>query len=100
MKPLYNIVLLLDQSLLISKIQIHKFFQETSSILIAMLTKSCQSILGGPRILTTPLHGTIVNFPRQNKVPNMPILSKTLEGHKSETVRPFELKFFVEMYYD
>jgi hypothetical protein len=30
----------------------------------------------------------------------MPILSQTLKGHDSETVHPFELKFFVEMYLD
>jgi hypothetical protein len=30
----------------------------------------------------------------------MPILSHTLKGHNSETVCPFELKFFVEMYFD
>jgi hypothetical protein len=47
------------------------------------------------------LHDTIfLYFPRQNKVPNMPILSQTLKGHNSETVRLFELKFFVEMYFD
>jgi hypothetical protein len=39
-------------------------------------------------------------FPRQNKVPNMPILSQTLKGHNLETVCPFELKCFVEMYFD
>jgi hypothetical protein len=30
----------------------------------------------------------------------MPILSQTLKGHNSETVHPFELKFFVEMHFD
>ena len=30
----------------------------------------------------------------------MPILSQTLKGHNSETVRPFELKFFVEIDFD
>jgi hypothetical protein len=46
------------------------------------------------------LHNTIfLYFPRQNKVPSMPILSRTLKGHNSETVLPFELKFFVEMYF-
>ena len=30
----------------------------------------------------------------------MPILSQTLKGHNSETIRPFELKFFVEIYFD
>jgi hypothetical protein len=30
----------------------------------------------------------------------MPILSQTLKGHNSETVCLFELKFFVEMYFD
>jgi hypothetical protein len=29
----------------------------------------------------------------------MPILSQTLKGHNSETVCPFELKFFVEIYF-
>ena len=29
----------------------------------------------------------------------MPILSQTLEDHNSETVRPFQLKFFVDMYF-
>jgi hypothetical protein len=29
----------------------------------------------------------------------MPILSQTLKGHNSETVRPFELKFVWEMYF-
>jgi hypothetical protein len=29
----------------------------------------------------------------------MPILSQTLKSHNSETVCPFELKFFVEMYF-
>jgi hypothetical protein len=29
----------------------------------------------------------------------MPILSQTLKGHDSETVCPFELKFFVETYF-
>jgi hypothetical protein len=29
----------------------------------------------------------------------MPILSQTLKGHNSETVRPFELKFVGEMYF-
>jgi hypothetical protein len=33
-------------------------------------------------------------------VPNMPILSQTLKGHNSETVCPFELKFFVEICFD
>jgi hypothetical protein len=39
----------------------------------------------------------IFEFP---KVPNMPILSQTLKGHNLETVRPFELKFLEEMYFD
>jgi hypothetical protein len=30
----------------------------------------------------------------------MPILSQTLKGHNSETVCPFELKLFVETYFD
>jgi hypothetical protein len=30
----------------------------------------------------------------------MPILSKTLKGHKLETVCPIELKFCVEMSFD
>jgi hypothetical protein len=30
----------------------------------------------------------------------MPILSQTLKGHNSETVCPFELKFFEEKYFD
>jgi hypothetical protein len=38
-------------------------------------------------------------FPRKNKAPSMLILSPTLKGHNSETVRPFELKLFVEMYF-
>jgi hypothetical protein len=47
------------------------------------------------------LHNRIfLYFPRENKVPNMPILSQTLKGYNSETVCPFELKFFVEMYFD
>jgi hypothetical protein len=39
-------------------------------------------------------------FLKQNEVPNMPTLSQTLKGHNSETVCPFALKFFVEMYFD
>jgi hypothetical protein len=31
---------------------------------------------------------------------NMHILTQTLKGHNLETVRPFELKFFEEMYFD
>jgi hypothetical protein len=31
---------------------------------------------------------------------NMPILTQTLKGHNSETVFPFELKFFVKTYFD
>jgi hypothetical protein len=30
----------------------------------------------------------------------VPILSQTLKGHNSKTICPFELKFFVEMYFD
>jgi hypothetical protein len=30
----------------------------------------------------------------------MLILSHTLKGHNSKTVCPFELKFFLEMYFD
>jgi hypothetical protein len=42
------------------------------------------------------LHNKIFfHFPRQNKVPSMPILSQTLKSHNSETVRPFELTYFV-----
>jgi hypothetical protein len=29
----------------------------------------------------------------------MPILSQTLKGHNSETIRPIELKFFVVIYF-
>ena len=46
------------------------------------------------------LNTIFLYFLRQNKVPKMPILSQTLKCHNSETVRPFELKFFVEMYFD
>jgi hypothetical protein len=46
------------------------------------------------------LHNTtFLYFPRQNKVLSMPILCKTLKSHNSETVGPFELNFFVEMYF-
>jgi hypothetical protein len=46
------------------------------------------------------LHNAIfLYFPKQNKVPSMPILIQTLKGHNSETVCPFELKFVVEMYF-
>jgi hypothetical protein len=37
---------------------------------------------------------------KKKKVLNMPILSQTLKGPNSETGRPFELQFFVEMYFD
>jgi hypothetical protein len=47
------------------------------------------------------LHNTIfLYFPKQNKVPNMRILSQILKGHNSETICPFELKFLVEMYFN
>jgi hypothetical protein len=43
------------------------------------------------------LHVTIfLYFPRQNKVPSMPILSQSLKDHSSEIVHPFELEIFCE----
>jgi hypothetical protein len=32
-------------------------------------------------------------------VPSMPLLSQTLKSHNSKTIRPFEPKFFVEIYF-
>jgi hypothetical protein len=41
-------------------------------------------------------HIIFLYFPKKTR----PILSKTLKGHKSETVCPFKLKLFVEMHFD